>query len=297
MRPVIGDTWCAAAHRLLPCTDMHHPALSLLALQDRSLGVQERRELATQRVMAALGLAGTLSIAMLLAGMPLIAMGIVAAVSTVFAVRSKASSAARALRTAALPAPEAVVALDLREVYRGILAVYEEIEHGVASARRLRSAIDPILERCMASVELCGRLAMLANPLQHHLDVHDPRVLRTEIERLQARCDAVADEDTAKVLRGAIAARTRELANLDQMAVMRDRIHARLETCRAAFAAFAATIVKLHVTDEEQLAMASGSLNDNLDGVTDKLEILESVLGVEPEPAKALPSGDDAPGA
>jgi hypothetical protein len=276
---------------------MHHPALSLLAAQDRSLGTQERRELATQRVMAALGLTATLSVAMLLAGMPLIAMGIIAAVSTVFAVRSKAASAARALRTAALPAPEEVAALELREVYRGVLAVYEEIEHGIASARRLRSAIDPILERCMASVELCGRLVTLANPLQHHLDVHDPRVLRTEIERLQARCDATTDEEAAKVLRGAIAARTRELANLDQMTMMRDRIHARLETCRAAFAAFAATIVKLHVTDEEQQAMASGSLNDHLDGVTDKLEILESVLGVEPEPLKALPPGDGGSGA
>jgi uncharacterized protein YhaN len=276
---------------------MHHPALSLLALQERSIGAQERREAATQRVMAALGLAGAVSVAMLVAGMPLIAMGIIATVSTVFAVRAKASSAARALRTAALPAPEAVVSLELREVYRGILAVYEEIEHGVASARRLRSAIDPILERCMASVELCGRLAMLANPLQHHLDVHDPRVLRTDIERLQGRCDAITDEEAVKVLRGAIAARTRELANLDQMTVMRDRIHARLETCRAAFAAFAATIVKLHVTDEEQLAMASGSLSDHLEGVTDKLEILESVLGVEPEPSKPLPSSDGESGA
>jgi hypothetical protein len=122
-------------------------------------------------------------------------------------------------------------------------------------------------------------------------------VLRTDIERLQARCDAMTDEDAVKVLRGAVAARMRELANLDQMTVMRDRIHARLETCRAAFAAFAATIVKLHVTDEEQVAMISGSLNDHLEGVTEKLEILESVLGVEPEPPRSLPASDGGSGA
>ena len=262
---------------------MHHPALSLLALQDRSCGAQAKRELNTQRVMAALGLAGTLSIAMLLVGMPLISMGIVAAVSTVFVVRSKAASAARALRQAALPTPEAVASLELREVYRGILATYEEIERGVTNARRLRSAIGPILERCITAVEMCGRLAMIANPLHHHLAVHDPKGLRAEIDRLQARCDALTDEDAAKVLRGAVAARTRELANLDHMAVMRDRIHARLEVCRASFAAFAATVVKLHVADEEQLGVAAGTLNDHLDGVSDNLEIMESVLGVEPE--------------
>jgi hypothetical protein len=293
VRVVTARTWFPAAHRLLAGSDMHHPALSLLALQDRSLGAQERRELAPQRVMAALGLAGTLSIAMLLAGMPLIAMGIVAAVSTAFAVRSKGSSAARALRSAALPAPEAILPLDLRDAYRGILASYDEVERGIASARRLRSEIDPILERCMASVELCGRLALLANPLQHHLEVHDPRVLRTELEHLGARCEATTDEDAARMLRGAIAARTRELANLDQMVVMRERIHARLESCRAAFSAFAAVIVKLHVAEEEQLAMAGGSPTEQLDGVTATLEILEAVLAVEPDTAKASASGDD----
>jgi hypothetical protein len=275
---------------------MHHPALSLLALPDRSHGAQESRELAPQRVMAALGLAGTLSVAMLLAGMPLIAMGIVAAVSTMFAIRSKAASAARALRSAALPAPEAVLALDLRDAYRAILALYDEIERAIAIARRLRSAIDPILERCMAAVELCGRLALLANPLQQHLDAHDPRVVRTELERLRERCEAMTDEEAANVLRGAIAARTRELGNLDEMAVMRDRIHARLEICRAAFSAFAATIVKLHVADEEQVATGTGSLSEHLERVTDKLEILEAVLAVEPEAAKALPPGGDASG-
>jgi hypothetical protein len=272
---------------------MHHPALSLLALQDRSCGADER-ELATQRLNAGLGLAGTLSLAMLVAGMPLIAMGIIVVTSSVLALRSRASSAGRALRVAALPLPEGIVAFELREVFRAILASYDEIERGIASAHRLRSAIDPVLERCMGAVELCGRLALLANPLQHHLDVHDPRVLRGQLEHLVARCEATTDDDAASVLCGAIVARTRELANLDQLAVMRDRIHARLEICRAALAAFASTIVKLHVADEVQLALASGSLDDHLDGVADKLDILESVLAFEPEVVGALASGRDA---
>jgi uncharacterized protein YhaN len=276
---------------------MHHPALSLLSLQDRSCA-PEKRKLNTQRVIAALGLAGTLSIAMLLVGMPLISMGIVAAASTVFVVRSKAAAAARALRQAALPMPEAVASLELREVYRGILATYEEIERSVTDARRLRSAIGAILERCISAIEMCGRLALLANPLHHHLAVHDAKGLRAEIGRLQARCDGLADEDAAKVLRGAVAARKRELANLDHMAVMRDRIHARLEVCRASFAAFAATVVKLHVADEEQLGLATGTLNEHLDGVSDKLEIMESVLGVEPEATSRslAPSGEASGG-
>lgn len=276
---------------------MPHPALSLLALQDRSCGSQARRELVTQRAMAALGLAGALSIAMLLAGMPLISMGIVATIGTLFAIRSKAAAAARALRQAALPTPEGISSVDLREVYRGILVTYEEIERGVASARRLRSAIDPILERCMTALEMCGRLAVLANPLQHHLAAHDPGALRAEIGRLQARCDGATDEDVGKVLRGAITARRRELANLDHMAVMRDRIHARLEVCRASFAAFAATVVKLHVADEEQLAVAAGTLDEHLDGVSDKLEIMEAVLEVEPEADKPLAPSSEASGA
>jgi hypothetical protein len=273
---------------------MHHPALSLLSLQDRSRGVHDDREQAGQRAMAAFGLAGTLSIAMLLAGLPLVSMGIVAVATTVFVVATKASAAARALRSAALPPPEAIVAFDLREVYRAILALYGEIERGIACTRRLRSAIDPMLERCMAAVEMCGRMALLSNPLEHHLDAHDPRALRVEIERLGARCAATTDEDAVRVLRAAIAARTRELANLEQMTVMRERIIARLELCRATLAAFAATIMKLHIADEEQAAVATGSVTDHLDTVAEKLEILETVLGVEPEIVTALPPASSA---
>jgi hypothetical protein len=70
---------------------------------------------------------------------------------------------------------------------------------------------------------------------------------------------------------------------------MRERIVARLELCRATLAAFAATIMKLHVADEEQAAVATGSVTDHLDTVAEKLEILETVLGVEPEIVTALP--------
>jgi hypothetical protein len=269
---------------------MHHPALSLLALQERSRGRQEDRELVGQRAVAGFGLAGTLSIAMLLAGLPMVSMGIVALATTAYIVATKASAAARAFRSAALPPPEAIAAFDLREAYRAVLALYGEVERGIACMRRLRSAIDPMLERCMAAVELCGRLALLSNPLEHHLDVHDPRVLRVEIERLNARCAATTDEEAARVLSAAIAARMRELANLEQMAVMRERIAARLELCRATLASFAATIMKLHIADEEQAAVATGSVAEHLESVADKLEILESVLGVEPEVVAALPA-------
>ena len=267
---------------------MHHPALSLLALHDRTRGRPDDRELVGQRAIAGFGLAGTLSIVMLLAGLPMMSMGIVALATTAYIVATKAAAAARALRSAALPPPEAIAAFDLRESYRAVLALYEEVERGIASTRRLRSAIDPMLERCMAAVELCGRMALLSNPLEHHLDVHDPRVLRADIERLNARCAAIADEEAARVVRATIAARMRELANLEQMMVMRERIAARLELCRATLAAFSATIMKLHIADEEQAAIAAGSVSEHLENVSDKLEILESVLGVEPESVATL---------
>jgi hypothetical protein len=277
---------------------MHHPALSLLALQERSRGRQEDRELVGQRALAGFGLAGTLSIAMLLVGLPMVAMSIVALATTAYIVATKAA-AARALRSAALPPPESIAAFDLREAYRAVLALYEEVERGIACTRRLRSAIDPMLERCMAAVELCGRMVLLSNPLERHLDVHDPRVLRVEIERLNARCAATTDEEAVRVLRAAIAARMRELANLEQMTVMRERIAARLELCRATLASFAATITKLHIADEEQAAIAAGSVSEHLENVADKLEILESVLGVEPEPVATLsvPSTSETPAA
>jgi hypothetical protein len=273
---------------------MHHPALSLLALQDRTRGRPDDRELVGQRAIAGFGLAGTMSVVMLLAGLPMVSMAIVALATTAYIVATKAAAAARALRSAALPPPEAIAAFDLRESYRAVLALYEEVERGIASTRRLRSAIDPMLERCMAAVELCGRMALLSNPLEHHLDVHDPRVLRVEIERLNARCAAITDEESARVVRATIAARMRELANLEQMMVMRERIAARLELCRATLAAFSATIMKLHIADEEQAAIAAGSVAEHLENVSDKLEILESVLGVEPEPIAMLPAAASA---
>lgn len=232
--------------------------------------------------MAAFGLAGTLSIAMLLAGMPLVSMGIVAVASASFAIASRLSLAARALRAAALPSPEAIVAIDLREAYRSILASYDEIERGVRAARRLRSVVDPVLGRCMAAVDLCGRMAMLANPLQRHLDAHDPRVLRADLERLRARASAATDEQVARVLQEAIAVRVREIAGVDRIAATRDRIAARLELCRAALGAFSAAIVRLHAAEQEQLLLAAGSLTDHLDGVGDKLEILDAVLTAVP---------------
>src|SRR5262249_50689506 len=150
----------------------------------------------------------------------------IAAASACFAFAARASSALPALPSLTRLAPEAIAAVELRDTYRAILVSYDEIERVVKNARRLRSAMVPLLERCVAAVELCGRMAVLANPLQRHLDAHDPRVLKTDLESLRARCEATTDEDTARVLRGALAARTRELASVEQIAVTRDRIHA-----------------------------------------------------------------------
>ena len=68
---------------------------------------------------------------------------------------------------------------------------------------------------------------------------------------------------------------------LDQIVAKRDQVCARLELVHAALDAFAATIVKLHTIDEEQIVLAGESISDHLDGVAEDLEVLESALELD----------------
>jgi hypothetical protein len=237
---------------------------------------------ATLRRHRAMGVAGLASIGLFLVGMPLVSMGLLAVLATsgvVIASRGIATPG----RTRLDPlVPETIASIELRETYRSILGAYAEIERVVDDAPRLGPAIAPVLERCVAAVRLCGKLALLANPLQRSLDVHDANVIRSEVDRLRARLELTSDEQIACTLSYAVAARVRELATREQTALMRDRIHARLELCRAALVSFAATITTLHVAEEEQLALAAGTVIEHLEGVGEDLELFESAFTLDP---------------
>jgi hypothetical protein len=224
-------------------------------------------------------LAGVLAIGAFLVGLPLLSLCVLATGSVAAVVTSSASR----LRGAGpgTVAPELITSREARAAYQGVLLAFDEIDRALASSGQLRSSVAPVLARGRAAVLLCGRTALLVNPLQHYLDTHDPLRLRAELERLRARAEAASDDQAASAWSHATAARVRQLATYDEMHAMRDRIISRLELGRAALEAFAATIVRLQVVDQEQLLLAGESMTEHLDGVDDELAALESALATD----------------
>jgi hypothetical protein len=228
--------------------------------------------------------AGMLGMALFVAGLPVVSMCVLAfsGVSS-FVVGSTiaASASARESVRARCVAPEDVASGEARTTYRAILFALSEVERALGDAPRLTTTMAPVIARCRAAVELSGRIALLANPLQRYLDRHDVAFVRSELARLRTRAEATTDAAALGAFSNAAAARTRQLAVLDQIAAKRDQVCARLELVHAALDAFAATIVKLHTLDEEQLVLAGESVTDHLDGIADDLEVLESALEFE----------------
>jgi hypothetical protein len=178
-------------------------------------------------------------------------------------------------------APEAIVSCEVQASYRAILLAFAEVETALDGAPRLRSSMAAVLERCRAAVELTGRIALLANPLQRYLDIHDPGFIRSSLHRLRMRAEAASDDAAAGAWSHAVSARMRQLAILEQLIAKRDQICARLALVHAAFESFAAAIVKLHTLDEELLVLAGESVTDQLAEIGADLDVLEAAL--EPE--------------
>jgi hypothetical protein len=223
--------------------------------------------------------AGVLAIGSFLVGMPLLSLCVLAT-SSIAAVVAGSTSRLRGAGRQAI-APDAIISHEAREAYRGVLIAFAEIERVLVTSTRLRSSVAPVLERGRAAVLLCGRTAVLANPLQQYLDRHDPVRMRAELERLRSRAEAATDDQEASSWSHATAARARQLSTYEEMRTMRDRIVARIELVRATLESFAATIVRLQAVDEEQLLHAGESMAEHLDGVDDELAALESALATD----------------
>jgi hypothetical protein len=226
-----------------------------------------------------LGLAGVIAIGALLAGLPLLSMCVLATGGIAAAVMGSLSRLCSTGAEAVLP--DEIASHEAREVYRSVLLAFADLGRALDASTRLRSSATPVLERSRAAVQLCGRMARLADPLQRHLDAHDPAVLHAELDRLRARAEAASDDRAALAFGHAAAARARQLAVHEQMRAMRDRILGRLELVRAALASYTAMIVRLQVVEEEQLLLAGESVAEHLGGVDEELEVLEAALATD----------------
>lgn len=229
------------------------------------------------RLHPAVGLAGALAIGSFLIGLPVLsACAIVAggvAVATINAVRSRAPER--------VVLPEEIATLELRDAYRKVLHALADVQRGLAASPRLRSSMAPVLERSRAAVSLCGRLALLAGPVQRYLDLQDPQRIRSEAARLRERAEAADDEAAAAAWGHARAARERQLATYDRLRASRERILARLELTAAALDSFSAMIVRLQLESEEHFLLAGESVAEHLDGIGGELSALESALAAD----------------
>jgi DNA-directed RNA polymerase subunit K/omega len=234
-------------------------------------------------VMCGFGLTSVLSIALFLAGMPLLSMCILAisGMSTIVLESALTARQRRDEDVAAARAPEVIVGVETRDTYRAILAAHGEIRRSFAEAARLHASLSAMLSRCDAVVKQASRLAMLTNPLQRYLDTHDRARTEAELARVQSRSEASPDAEAVDALVRAAAARARQLETHDQIAGMRDRIQARLELVRAALESFSATVIKLRIAGEEQMIVSGESAIEQLDDVGDELELLETELAID----------------
>ena len=251
--------------------------LALIPLSTQSVQFIVQPE-ANHRV-ALCGLGGTMLLAMgfLTAGLPVISMFVLAIAGVSSFVFGSATELANRARSHQV-APDEIAASDTRALYTAIVLALAEIERALRDAPRLSASVAPMIERCRAAVALSGQVALLANPIQHYLELHDRGLVEAALASLRARAVASHDDVAVAALHHAAATRERQLAILDQIAAKRDRISARLELVHAALDAFGGTIVKLHTLEEEQLVLAGEPIAEQLDGIRDDLEVLEAAL-------------------
>ena len=215
---------------------------------------------------------GGLSIGLFLAGLPLVSLAVLASAG-VYALIAKSRR-----RPDPAVLPEDIVSFDAQETYRCILLALADVERALAAAPHLDAMAQPLLERCRTAVALSGRIATLGNPIQRYLDLHDPAYVRFELDKLHARRGATSDVVTIGALDHAAAARKRQLAVHDELVAARDRIQARLELVRAGLESFAAVVVKLEVANDEAIELVEQSVDEQLDGIGEDLQVVESAL-------------------
>jgi len=228
--------------------------------------------------------ASVLAMGLFVAGLPVISMCMLAISGVSTFMIGSAIAVGGAARDKLRPrcvTPGDISSYEARATYRAILLGLDEVERALGDAPRLGTSMAPVIERCRDAVELSGRIALLANPLQRYLDGHDPMFIRAELDRLQSRVESTSDDAALGAFKQAAAARQRQLVIVGQIIAKRDQVCARLELVHAALDAFAATIVKLRTLDEEQIVLAGDSVSDHLDGIGEDLAVLESALELD----------------
>lgn len=176
---------------------------------------------------------------------------------------------------------DTIVAGEVQASYRAILDTLTDVEDAIAAAPRLGGSLAPVIERCRGAAALSGRIALLANPIQRYLDLHDAGLMRQALDRLRARAEAATDQVAISAWSHAAAARVRQLAIVEQIQAKRDQICARLGLVHATLETFAAEIIRLQALDDEQVALAGESLTEQLDEIGGDLEVLEVALDPE----------------
>lgn len=224
---------------------------------------------------------GVLAVALLLAGMPLVSMCVFAASCVSSLVIDSVTTASARNSGRCLVDPDDIVSAEVRSTYQGIVRGLADVERALAAAPRLHKSMTTAIQRARAAVGLSGQIAILANPLQRYLDSHHEAFIRSEHDRLRERTETASDDTAIGAWGHAAAARARQLEIHKQMVAQRDRICARLELVRAALETFSAMIVRLHALNEEQIVLAGESVAEQLEGIGDDLELLESALEID----------------
>ncbi|MCX5745525.1 MAG: hypothetical protein NT062_23865 [Proteobacteria bacterium] len=236
-----------------------------------------RGDLCTMHTPSAGAIIGTFmllvssAIATFLSGMPLISLALIASGFVIVLAASPRE----------LPRTHAIEAFGIRTTFESVRIARAEIQRLVDETPRLGALLADVLERCDAAVALCERLALLTNPLERYLFAHHPDQLRLEVARLRELTMTSDDEQTTLALGHAIDARQREIATHQEIGMIRDRIHARLELSHASLESIGAMIVTLRVTEDEQVVLAAGSVAEKLAGADDELVDLRAAFAHE----------------
>jgi hypothetical protein len=166
----------------------------------------------------------------------------------------------------------------LRSSYREILRVHERIRVFLRDHEGARAGHQTLYRSCGELVEMAGRMAMLGNGLEQHLDSYKVEDLQGEIERLEARVRAATDVEARRTYAAAALAKRRQLETHHALHGLQDRVCARLDVVTASLEDVYALLVKLNVLEVEQEVLSGECVGDQLDALRDDLRLVEAAM-------------------
>lgn len=180
-------------------------------------------------------------------------------------------------------APSAIADLEIRDVYRALLAAHAElasavVHHGSSPITRA------LLDQSRDLVIACGQRARTTNPGARYLAAHTTAAV--EDRAGQAQAHARDDEPAIGALWAATdAARQRQLGAMQALLGQRARVRAELEAAVARLEGTAAEVVKQHMLDVAAVADTRGSCAEHAALLQDTLEGLQSAQAALPPAA------------